>query len=149
MPQSYRPRLLFVHSGSVKKRLTFEAADALGIDVYLLTPEPNWAAPLVRELIPSAGLSLEEILETASALHRRVGLSGVVTFWEEDVPTAALIAAHLGLPGTDPDCALAARSKFRMREAFRRAGVPVPAFARIDSEQSLRAAVDRPSGCDV
>ncbi len=138
-----RPRLLFVHSGSPKKRLTFEAADALGVDAYLLTPEPNWAAPFVRELIPTAGMTLPRVLQTAAELHRRVNLDGVVTFWEEDVPTAARIARHLGLRGTNPACALAARSKLRMRTAFRRAGVPVPDFAPVDCEGSLLTAIDR------
>lgn len=142
-PDPAHPRLLFVHSGSTKKRLTFEAAAALGAELYLLTPEINWARPLVRELIPTAGMSLADVLDTAMALHRRVGLDAVVTFWEEDVPTAAHIARHLGLPGTDPACAIAARSKLKMRSAFQRAGIPVPLFAPVDSEASLLAAVER------
>ena len=136
-----RPKLLFIHSGSPKKRLTFEAAAALGIDSYLLTPQPNWAASLVHELVCTRGCSRARVLDLAADLHSRVGLDGVVTFWEEDVPTAAVIARHLGLRGLDPVCAMSARSKLQMRRALRRAGVPVPAFAPVDSQQSLRAAV--------
>ncbi len=138
-----RPKLLFIHSGSPKKRLTFEAADALGVDAYLLNPDINWAVSHVRELIPTTGMGLRRILACAEKLHRRVGLHGVVTFWEEDVPTAAHVAQHLGLPGTDPICALAARSKLRMRTAFRRARLPVPNFARVVCETTLKTAIDR------
>ena len=70
-------------------------------------------------------------------LDQRVALDGVVTFWEEDVPTCAHIAAHLGLPGNSPTAAMNARSKFQMREALQSAGVPVPKFRLITGEESL------------
>ena len=141
--ENSRPRLLFVHSGSPKKRLTFEAASALGAEIYLLNPETNWAADYAHELIPTAGLRPQQILNSTLDLHRRVHLDGVVTFWEEDVPTTARLAERLALPGNDAAAATNARSKYRMRCALRRAGVPVPLFARVDSEESLRRAVKR------
>ncbi|MFH1571980.1 MAG: ATP-grasp domain-containing protein [Gemmatimonadota bacterium] len=137
-----RLRLLFVHSGSPKKRLTFDVAAALGSDIYLLNPEPNWAVPLAREFHATAGLSLPEVLDLAADIHARVGLDGVVTFWEEDVPTSALIARRLHLPGNLPTAALDGRSKYRMRRAFANAGVPVPLFAPITDRASLLAACE-------
>lgn len=131
------PRLLFVHSGSNKKRRTFETAAALGIEIYLLNPQPNWATDFARECIFTEGHSLREIIALAADLHRRVGLDGVVTFWEEDVPTCALIGARLGLPANSMGAALNARSKFLMRRALARAGVPVPSFRLVDSPASL------------
>ena len=140
---SRRPQLLFVHSGSPKKRITFDVAAALGSDIHLLNPEPNWAVPLAREFHATAGLSLPSVLDLTAHIHERVALDGVVTFWEEDVPTAALIARHLGLPGNAPDAALNARSKLRMRRAFAAAGVPGPPFAPITDRASLLAACER------
>ena len=137
---SRRPQLLFVHSGSPKKRITFEVAAALGSDIHLLNPEPNWAVPLAREFHATDGLSLPDVLDVAAQIHARVRLDGVITFWEEDVPTAALIARRLGLPGNSPQASLNGRSKLRMRQALDAAGVPVPRFAPITDRASLLAA---------
>ena len=137
MARIRRPKLLFIHSGSLKKRMTFTAAANLGADIYLFNPELNWAAAHAREVHCTAGLSLPEVIALAEALHQRVQLDGVITFWEEDVPTCSLICARLGLPGNTPDAALAARSKYRMRRALRRAGVPVPAFRRFFNRETL------------
>lgn len=131
------PKLLFIHSGSPKKRLTFTAAANLDAEVYLFNPEWNWASSLAREMHCTAGLSLPEIIARAEDLHRRERLDGVITFWEEDVPTSSLICARLGLPGNTPGAALAARSKYRMRRALRRAGLPVPHFRRFFDRKTL------------
>ncbi len=130
-------KLLFIHSGSPKKRLTFEAASALGIDVFLFNPEPNWAVPYTRQTFFTAGLSLPRILDMAAELHEQARLDGVVTFWEEDVPTCALVAQRLGLRGNSPATALRSRSKFRMRQAFQKANLPVPPFHRIPNAAAL------------
>ena len=133
-------KLLFVHSGSPKKRLTFEAASALGIQIYLYNPIPNWAVPFAVESTFTEGSSLADVLHRAADLHARVKLDGVVTFWEEDVPTCACIARHLGLPGNSPIAALDARSKYRMRRALHQAGVPVPPFRLVTDLDSLLTA---------
>lgn len=134
------PRLLFVHSGSTKKRMTFEAAQALGAEIYLVNPSPNWADAYTRRTLYTQGKSLSKILADVEALHRTVKLDGVVTFWEEDVPTTALIAERLGLPGNTVESALNARSKYRMRQALHRAGVEVPPFRVIRSKSDLEPA---------
>jgi biotin carboxylase len=137
------PKLLFVHSGSIKKRLTFESAAALGIENYLLNPTPNWAARYCRQTFVTQGRTLPEVVALAENLHRQEHLDGVVTFWEEDVPTTALIASRLGLPGNSLTAAFNARSKYRMRQALARAGVPVPEFRLIKSQSGLlRACAD-------
>ena len=47
------------------------------------------------------------------------------------------LARRLGLPGNSPTAAINGRSKFRMRRAFQRAGVPVPPFALVRDEETL------------
>ena len=134
------PKLLFIHSGSPKKRLTFEAAAHLGMQIYLFNPAPNWAVDYARRCYFTRNRSLPEIVAAAEELHRQEDLDGVVTFWEEDVPTCALIAHRLGLPGNSLTAAFNARSKYKMRRAFHHAGVPVPLFRLFDSPESLMAA---------
>jgi biotin carboxylase len=136
------PKLLFIHSGSPKKQLTFDAAAALGFDVFLFNPENNWASSYARQTLITAGMSLPRILDAAGELHAQEGLDGVVTFWEEDVPTCALVAQRLGLRGNSPAAALRSRSKFRMRQAFLKADIPVPPFARVSSPGSLLKACE-------
>ncbi|MBI2501874.1 MAG: ATP-grasp domain-containing protein [Candidatus Latescibacteria bacterium] len=136
------PKLLFIHSGSPKKRLTFDAASALGLDIFLFNPEQNWAVAYARQTLITAGLSLPRILDLAGDLHAQASLDGVVTFWEEDVPTCALVAQRLGLRGNSPASALRSRSKFRMRQAFLKAGIPVPPFARVSSPATLLKACE-------
>lgn len=136
-PARKRPKLLFVHSGSVKKRLTFDTATEMGVEIYLLNAKPGWADKYAQETIYTQDKSLTEILSLVEDLHQRVELQGVVTFWEEDVPTCAHIAHHLGLPGNTPVAAMNARSKYHMREALQNAGVPVPNFRLITGEASL------------
>lgn len=131
------PKLLFVHSGSIKKRLTFEAAASLGVQTFLFNPAPNWAVHHAHRTFLTQGRTLPEVVGLAEELHRQEHLDGVVTFWEEDVPTTALISSRLGLPGNSLTAAFNARSKYRMRQAFARAGVPVPAFRLVKSRQAL------------
>ena len=136
------PKLLFIHSGSPKKRLTFEAAARLGLQIHLFNPAPNWAVDYAQSCYFTRGRSLSEIVAAAEELHRQEGLDGVVTFWEEDVPTCALIARRLGLPGNRLTAAFNARSKYKMRRALYQAGVPVPPFRLFDRPESLLAACE-------
>ncbi|QYR23494.1 ATP-grasp domain-containing protein [Paenibacillus sp. sptzw28] len=60
---------------------------------------------------------------------------------ENMVLSAARAADELGFRSADASAAQRARSKFSMREAFRHAGVPSPAFRPIYDEEDLAAAV--------
>ena len=64
----------------------------------------------------------------------------MLTFWEESVPTAARVAAALGLPGNPPDAVDAARSKVRTRELSAELGLPTPKAQRVRSLDELFAA---------
>ncbi len=46
--------------------------------------------------------------------------------------TVSHVAAALGLPGNSPECIELSTNKFAMRRAFQKAGLPVPAFCRVD-----------------
>lgn len=55
------------------------------------------------------------------------------------VPTVAFIAERLGLSGNNPATAEAYSNKFLMREACRRAGVPVPKYLRMSKDSNIEA----------
>lgn len=79
--------------------------------------------------------------ERALEIAREFAPDGVtVGMCDVGVCTAAAICRELGLPGLDPATALRATDKYRMIEAFRKAGVPHPAYFRLVREE-LAAAV--------
>ncbi len=130
-------KILFIHSGSSKKYLAFETAFRIGVEPYLLHPGPGWGDDYACETFYTRDLPLSETLQIAEESHQKIGFNGVATFWEEDVPTCALIAERLELPGNTPRAAINARSKYAMRRALQQADVPVPRFHLITSERSL------------
>jgi biotin carboxylase len=67
------------------------------------------------------------------ALARRAAIDGVMTAADVGVPTAALVAEELGLPGPGVRLALDATDKVRMRERAVAAGLNCPRFRRVRS----------------
>ena len=61
------------------------------------------------------------------------GLGGIMTAGTDFSATVALVAERLALPGIPHETALNASDKSRMRECFRKAGVPSPAFVIVSS----------------
>lgn len=124
----------------------FAAAARNEVDLVLV-PRPDEQVPAslppgVAEVLPldvfaDPGAALGRI----EALHRRAPLDGVLTLFDGAVPFVALVAARLGLPGLDPEVALAARDKRVMRERFAATGVPSPAAVRVDRPGQLDAAL--------
>ena len=75
---------------------------------------------------------------------RRVDPDGVAAIVNEvSVTTTAAIAAALGLPGLDPETAANCTDKFRMRQCFERAGLPVPRYEAVATLDEATAAVAR------
>jgi biotin carboxylase len=58
------------------------------------------------------------------------------------VPTAAYISEKLGLPGIWYETALRATNKFLMREACRKAGVPMPAYRKVRTTDEAAGAAE-------
>ncbi|MFL6161154.1 MAG: ATP-grasp domain-containing protein [Jatrophihabitantaceae bacterium] len=75
------------------------------------------------------------------AAHREI--AGVLPGFEFYVPTAALLAARLGLPGLTPAIGQRVRDKFRMRRALAAAGVPGPAFRLVAGPAELDPAAEQ------
>lgn len=82
----------------------------------------------------------EALVDLIVGQAKLIGAQAVIGFSEYVLLAVAHAAERLGLPGPGPG-ALASRDKRLMRERWAAAGVPVPAFRRIDSAADLRAAV--------
>ena len=109
-----------------------EAASRLGLEVLRVVDTP---AELVSDR-QGQWLELDFAAQDAAiaALRRSHAcepFAAVVALDDSATMLAAYTAAELHLPHNDPDAALAARSKWVMREALFRGGVPVPLYRQV------------------
>ncbi|MCM8750029.1 ATP-grasp domain-containing protein [Thermomicrobiaceae bacterium CFH 74404] len=104
------------------------AAERLKLEVIHIVDTPE---ALAREWRRPEAIDFSQS-EAAAAriveLVRERPVDAVVPVDDSATLLAALVASRLGLPHNDPDAALAARDKLRMRERLHAHGVPVPRF---------------------
>lgn len=132
--------ILFVNSGSIKKEYILARAKALGVRIVLLNNELNWAKAYADDFIQGDTYHIPECVEKVRAYHAMHPLDGAVTFWEDDVPLVAAITTALGLHGNTPEAADNARSKFKMRELWKQAGVPCQKYALVTTRDEAVSA---------
>lgn len=114
-----------------------DAASRVGVEVVVASEEASTMEGLQGDRL----LTLDFLDPRAAAarvlsFHQRHPVSAVVPVDEETVVVASAIAAALGLPRNEPEAALRARLKHRMREALAERGVSSPRFrvARVDDD---------------
>ncbi len=112
-----------------------EAAQALGVQVIMATDRCHVLDdPWGDNAIP---LRFEEPVKAASRIARmKLELGGVVAVGDRPSYIAALAAAELGLPYHPPSAVDAARNKFKAREVFRGAGLPVPEYTVFRADET-------------
>ena len=79
----------------------------------------------------------------AAELAERYAVRRIASASEDDVLRAARLRHRLGLPGQQPESAVAYRDKLRMKELVRAAGLATPDFAPVRDGLDLLAFVDR------
>ncbi|MEO6502514.1 MAG: ATP-grasp domain-containing protein [Jatrophihabitantaceae bacterium] len=80
------------------------------------------------------------VLAGARVLRAQRPIIGVLPGFEFYVPAAARLAAHLGLPGLEPEVCQRVRDKALMRQALVGAGVSGPRFRLVSAAAELEAA---------
>jgi len=124
--------LLFATKLGYQTRSFQAAADKLGVELVYVTdrcshlddPWNDQALPVHFELPEgAAGAVLER--------QRGVPVDGVLAVGDRPTGAAAYVARGLGLPHNHPSSVEACRSKLRMREVLRDAGMPVPWFRAV------------------
>jgi biotin carboxylase len=146
---SLRGKRLLVVLGSYRsKRHIYEHAGSLGVRLVVLDGPLHWlrecagASGLVErhlkvDLAPTATFAARAVAQIQDA---NLSFDGIGTIDEFAGGHAARIAEAIGLPFHPVRAADLARDKHRAREACAAAGVPGPAFARIESEADLQDA---------
>jgi hypothetical protein len=133
MPSPAQRRLLILTTKlGYQTRAFVEAAQHLGLDVVFGTdrcgklddPWGDHAVPLKFEHPDDAA---RRVLQSPDLGD----IHAVVSLGDRPTPTAARIAHALRLPHHSAAAADACRDKYRSREILRRAGLPVPRFARL------------------
>lgn len=138
-------RVLLVLGGYPGKRMLYERARELGLQLVVLDGPSPWARaqPQLFEQVLEVDLKdRETLLSRALAAVAATGLriDAVATVLEFANPLTALLAEHMGLPGHPMYAVGAARHKAFTRETCRDAGIPTPRFARIFSAGDLDSA---------
>lgn len=118
--------ILFVNSGSKKKRFTLEIAKKLGMNVVLVNKSCTWQKKYVDQFIQADTYVHNEVISKLKDHLQKNVIDGAITFWEDDVPLLAKICQEFGLIGPSIETAEKARNKYVMREAFLKGNVPSP-----------------------
>lgn len=120
-------------------RFTFLTRD---LHHYLRGAPAGGAHPLLaaHNVLTAETNDLPNLLEHAGRLHQALRFDGVLTSCDYYLDTAARLAAHLGLPGADPEAVRRAYRKDLARAAMDVAGVPQPRYALAESWSAMSKA---------
>ncbi|MDQ0792499.1 ATP-grasp domain-containing protein [Streptomyces sp. B1I3] len=112
---------------------------------YLRAAPEGTDHPLLtaRNVVTAQTNEVDALLAQVERLHGAMGFDGVITSCDYYLPTAARIAARLGLPGPAAEAIENACRKDATRRVLAAAGVPGPRFAVCtDADAALEAAGD-------
>jgi biotin carboxylase len=122
--------LLFASKLGYQARSFDEASRKLGVDLIFVTDrchqlDDPWGDRAIPVHFESPDSAAYEVLE---AVRGGDVVDGILALGDRPAVAAAYVARGLGLPYNHPAAAEACRSKQRMREIFRDAGLRVPWF---------------------
>ena len=140
MSEAGEPRRLLVIGAGVEQVRAYELAREMGLEVVGTDRNPD--APAFAHADHRIVADTHDIAGTVQAVKRfarRNPIHGVMTI-AHDVPLCvATVAKGLGLPHLPIEAARLAQDKLAMKERFRRDGVAVPEFRRVESADEVRA----------
>ncbi|MEU5655019.1 ATP-grasp domain-containing protein [Streptomyces sp. NPDC047737] len=121
-------RLLPRALGEAGHHFTFLTRD---LSHYLRSAPEGAGHPLLtaRNIVTAPTNDIDLLIPQVEKAHGVMGFDGVVTSCDYYLPTAARIAARLGLPGPSPEAMENACRKDATRAVLAAAGVPGPRFA--------------------
>jgi formate-dependent phosphoribosylglycinamide formyltransferase (GAR transformylase) len=131
--------LLFAAKLGYQTRSLDEAAQRLGVDVIFVTdrchqlddPWGDRAIAVHFETPDAAAYSVMEAVRKLGPNGVPATIDGILAFGDRPAVTAAYVARGLSIPYNHPAAVEACRSKLRMREVFRDAGLRGPWFRSI------------------
>jgi predicted ATP-grasp superfamily ATP-dependent carboligase len=126
--------LIFTAKLGYQTRSFDEAARKLGIDLVFVTDrchqlEDPWGDRAIPVHFESPDAAAYAVLEAVRGQHQSI--DGVLALGDRPAVAASYVARGLGILYNHPVSVEACRSKLRMREVFREAGLRVPWFRSI------------------
>lgn len=110
-------------------------AKNMGLETVVLDADTNAPCVVLADRFENIDLKdRDDVLSLAKTLP---ALVGIMTAGTDFSTIVAFVAEKLGLPGVSYETALDASDKGRMRECFRRAGIPSPRFTVLKATQSI------------
>mmetsp|Transcript_20608 Transcript_20608/g.55000 ORF Transcript_20608/g.55000 Transcript_20608/m.55000 type:complete len:541 (-) Transcript_20608:135-1757(-) len=139
--------ILIVQGGYSGKRFIYERLKELGVKVTMMDgPDSVWKTEtdLFDGFITVDFSDYESVLHTAMDAIAEHGtkFDAATTYYEDAVPLAARIARALGIESNPPEACDKARNKHTTRKVMGEAGLPVPKFYSIFTEEDLRPACE-------
>lgn len=136
---------IMILGASILQLPAIEQAVKMGLSVVALDMNPDavgFSVPGVTKEIIST-IDIEAAVEAA----KRHKVDGVMTL-ATDMPmrTVAAVAKECGLIGISADTAVKATDKAEMREALKKAGVPIPKFLKVKNVDEFWEAVQQMQG---
>ena len=124
--------LLFATKLGYQTRSFNAAAEKLGVELVFVTDrchrlEDPWNDQALAAHFDTPESAAGAVLEA----QRGLNVDGLLALGDRPVHAAAYVARGRGLPYNHPASVDACRSKLRMREVFRDAGLPVPWFRSV------------------
>jgi biotin carboxylase len=134
MPGPRKRLLLFASKLGYQTRSFEQAAEKLGVELVYVTDrchqlEDPWGDRAIPVHFDNPETAAYEAMEKC----RRENVDGILALGDRPAVAAAYTARGLGIAYNHPAAVEACRSKLRMREVFRDAGLPVPWFRKIPS----------------
>ncbi len=128
-------RKLIILGAGVMQGPAIKAAKEAGFETIVVDADASAPCASLADRFERIDLKDKEGMEAlARSLQADGGLSGIMTAGTDFSATVAWVAERIGLPGIPYETALNASDKERMRECFKRAGVPSPAFTSLSAE---------------
>ena len=133
--------LLIGATTGYQTRVLADAAERLGLGVILATDrchvlDDPWGDHAVA-------LRFDDPAGAADALAGLLGVDGIVAVGDLPAYIAALAAERLRIPFSPAEAVARCRDKFLARESFRKAGLAVPEFYRVEISQGAESAADQ------
>jgi D-alanine-D-alanine ligase-like ATP-grasp enzyme len=131
--------LLFAAKLGYQTRSLGEAAQRLGVDVIFVTDrchqlDDPWGDRAIAAHFETPEVAAYSVMEAVRKLGPNgevAAIDGILAFGDRPAVTAAYVARGLGIAYNHPAAVEACRSKLRMREVFRDAGLRGPWFRSV------------------
>ncbi|MEV5886563.1 ATP-grasp domain-containing protein [Streptomyces sp. NPDC052020] len=139
-----KPLLLVITSGLRRYREYLLSSISTRYRVHLIdSVAADWELPYLAgsTVVPDTGAA--SVLAAARRIAAQQPVAGVMSWHEEHIVQAAVVAEALGLPGTPAAAVRRCRDKFATRTALAAEGLPQPAFEVVGDLDEALAAADK------